>query len=157
MSSTIILPKADDRRNRPATRRRVYFACPVPEFHAPRYDRMRQFVLAHYGDIQLFEARQLFTSSAHWLAEWPKLLPTLDEVVFFASVSGYIGRGVAIEIRDARRQRIPVHYLLDDGQLLPFGRLWLSPPNEDDWTQYRQVNVIPEALTRDWRPAWMTY
>jgi hypothetical protein len=143
MSSTHRLRRSSERRKSgsaqmPRRRLNVYLACPISEFQSERYEIMRSLVQRHFPGAQLWEPRFLFANRADWIRQWPIVLQTLSNFVFFADPAGWIGKGVAREIAEAEAAGLPIWYLTLE-ESLPLARVEFGPPNESSWSQYQRI------------------
>lgn len=119
----------------------VYLASPIGTYHTPRYDRMLAHAGRHFPDASILPARGLYRDVADFKRRWPRLLPTLSALAFFADEAGYIGYGVWTEIRDMRRRGLPVWFLTDDGALYAWEAVRFGVPDEQDWRRYLRVTL----------------
>lgn len=92
--------------------RRVYVASPMTTYRTARYDERVGAIIERYPAADLFLARDLYRSNADWQRQWPLLVPTLTDLVFFAELDGTIGLGVWSEVHDVA-DLIPVWFLDD--------------------------------------------
>lgn len=143
MTRTQNLPIPQQRREAPALGlgEQVYLAAPKSEYGSPRYARLVALTRKHFPDAEVIEARTAFSDTADWRASWPDILATLSALVFLTTETGWIGRGVWAEIREARDLGLPVYHLTDRGRLVPLPDLTFSRPNPEDWTAHVRVTV----------------
>lgn len=119
----------------------VYLAAPKSEYGSPRYARLVALTRKHFPDAEVIEARTAFSDTADWRASWPDILATLSALVFLTTETGWIGRGVWAEIREARDCCLPIYHLTDRGHLVALADLTFSRPHPDDWTAHVRVTV----------------
>jgi hypothetical protein len=137
-----------------------YVASPMQTYYTALYARMREVLpesLANtiHGPFELHYAEGMYPNAKAWLREWPVLLRTQINggTIFFTDASGYIGRGVWIEVADTLREKLPVYCATHDGKLLQVktlavrskGLVKFSAPNERDWKQHVKVTVCESA------------
>ncbi len=123
----------------------VYVASPISTYHTSHYDRMVSMIRERFRKHRILPARDLLSSNEDWLRQWRCLLPRLDRIVVFADKSGVIGGGVFKEVFDARVVGVPVHFLTDDGRLVPVSRLRFQFLNGDDLRHFARV-IYPHAV-----------
>ena len=121
----------------------IYFAAPKSQRDTPRYRQLLAHLRALFPDARIIEGLAAFRDTAHWRATWPAVLASLSVLVFIADGDGWIGRGVWVEVQQART-RVPVYLLTDDGQLVPLARVSCSAPRPDNWTSHVQVRAGQE-------------
>jgi hypothetical protein len=135
-----------------ASRGVVYLASSMTTYQTTRYDAMIEHVRTAFPDAELLPARDLYTSSAHWLATWPNHLKRLTATVFFADTDGTIGKGVAQEIEDSLAAGIAVYFIYDDGGMVPHEAVSLILLRSGmDWRRYMHVEAPsrPAAPLKD--------
>lgn len=107
----------------------VYVAHPVSTYGSAHARRQFGAIGTLLPDATLINPATTFTSTAHWLAQWPELVLRLDAVIAFAAEDGTIGAGVARELLDA--------------QVVGAGTAVLD---EDTLRQWRGVLLLPLNL-----------
>lgn len=101
-----ILPVID------APPRRVYVASPMTIYLTARYNQKVAAIVEPYPAADLLLARDRYRSNADWQRQWPLLVPTITDLVFFAELDRTIGLGVWSEMHDVA-DLIPVWFLDD--------------------------------------------
>ena len=105
----------------------VYIASPISTYaDRKRYDQNVERVQAHFPTATLLPARDLYRCTANWCKRWFDVLPSLDALVFFTDIEGWIGAGVCAEIVDSLAAGKQVYYLSEEGRLLPFNQIALK-------------------------------
>ncbi len=94
--------------------RRVYVASPITTYRTPRYDLKLVLIAQHFPRAEILQPRHLFQSTADWRRRWPRILPTLTDLVFFAETDRTIGLGVWSEPDQDAARCVPVWFLADD-------------------------------------------
>ncbi len=147
MSRTQNLPSRQRRREAPALGmgEEVYLAAPKSEYGSPRYARLVALTRKHFPDAEVIEARTAFSDTADWRASWPDILATLSALVFLTTETGWIGRGVWAELREARDCGLPIYHLTDGGRLVALADLAFSRPRPDNWVAHVRVMVANGA------------
>jgi hypothetical protein len=129
---------------------RVYCAAPVTTYESERYGRLLERARESFPGMAILAARDAWRDNADWLARWPDVCRTLDAMVCIPDASGWIGRGVDTEIRDADRMGIPIWWLADDGELISHRKVRLGPTNESNWRRYRQISIRSTQEKAQW-------
>ena len=79
----------------------IYAAHPMTTYGTD----LERAALARIGELvptaKVVDPAVRYRDSAHWLIDWPKLLPTLAALVVFGDVDGTIGTGCLHELVDA--------------------------------------------------------
>jgi hypothetical protein len=153
---TDIVPQGAEVATTPPARGEVvYLASSMSTYATARYDAMVEHTRRAFPDAELLSARDLYTSSAHWLSTWPDHLARLTALVFFAETDGSIGKGVYKEIEDALAAGIPVYYLYDSGDtvLHTFVSLILIRDGVN-WRKYARVSAPNLNISRAQKEAW---
>lgn len=140
LSSREILPAIDA-----PPPRRVYVASPMATYRSSRYDRKVEAIIERYPAADLFRARDLYRSNADWQHQWPLLVPTLTDLVFFAEIDGAIGLGVWSELHDAAGL-MPVWFLDDATGWHPRADVEIAILGES-MTRFARV-VVPVTANR---------
>ena len=130
---------------------RVYVASSLHTFNTPRYDVELNRIRTRFPDAAIIPARGRFHSNRAWRRGWPKLLASIDAVVFFADDDGFIGLGVWTELCDADERGIPISYLAPHGEFYDFNdsgdvQVALRPW---DWQRFAMIAytvAIDEAI-----------
>ena len=105
----------------------IYAAHPMTTYGTD----LERAALARIGELvptaKVVDPAVRYRDSAHWLIDWPKLLPTLAALVVFGDVDGTIGTGCLHELVDAWWQGVPVGMLDDQGLVRRVSGLRLLP------------------------------
>jgi hypothetical protein len=106
----------------------VYVASPVTAYGTPA----RNWALAAIRkqaspDAVILDPAEMFCTNDEWLAEWPDIVRTLDELVIVPAVDGTIGAGVLREIADALAFGVPVTLWRPRGARIPWGSFRVAP------------------------------
>ena len=126
---------------------RIYLAAPMTTYRTERYNRIVSQLQHHFAGDRLLSARYLYTSTADWRMKWPKLLPTLDALLFIAAEDGTIGSGVLREIIDVRNRGRPVHYV-SESEYIPLQRVHFQLPERPTSYQFLRVHIGPRRFAR---------
>jgi hypothetical protein len=149
-SSLIDIQHSRETDKSTARRLLLYVASPMATYQTPRYDQMLAHARQHFQDGNLMPARDLYSSNAHWQATWPQHLKRIDGVVFFTDTDLTIGKGVVAELSDALRRGVPIHYLQDDGSLLPYKQVAVEVLDGGaSWRKYARVQVNSDRSTQE--------
>lgn len=118
----------------------VYFAAPVTTYLTRHYHRGLTLTkdLFEYGDV--ISARDEFKSTDDWLEKWPKIMPTINVVVFISDEDGWIGKGVWREINDVANNHGIVAYL-DRNLMYRYPLEWIEFIDwpSPSWRYYKRV------------------
>ena len=94
----------------------LYLAAPLTTYNTARYDWAVSQARREFPQHVLLSARDLCTSTADWRVKWPRLLPTLDTIVFISEPDGAIGIGVFLEVAQMLARGRPAYYLAEQGR-----------------------------------------
>lgn len=125
------------------TLRRVYVASPITTYQTPRYDLKLTLIAQHFPRAEILQPRDLFHSTADWRRRWPRILPTLTDLVFFAETDRTIGLGVWSELQDAAGC-IPVWFLDDDDRWHSLDDITVEVIGED-FSRFASVRVVDRS------------
>ena len=100
----------------------IYLAAGVRTYATPRYDDALAMVRTQWPHAHVLSPRELYTSTADWLLQWPTVAPRVDALVILPYEDGTTGLGVYTEAQAVRRQG-GVVCVIDQGCLHPLARL----------------------------------
>ena len=87
----------------------VYLMARLIDFRAPCYDDALGWIRAQLPQANIQSPRELFRSNGEWLARWPTLLAEIHVGIVVSA--GYIGPGVAKELRELAARDLPLLWL----------------------------------------------
>lgn len=115
---------------------RIYAVHPISTYRTPYEGKQLARIAERFPDAEVVNPADSRWTPSQWQKEWPKVLPTLDAVVVFPDLAGYIGRGGYKEVTDAVAKGLPVHHLTSFG-------VWCESPTytvrRGDWTRYARL------------------
>ena len=127
--------------------RQLYFASPLDL--TPRtwvYRAALAAALKRWPTHTIFEPLCQLWTNEQWLAEWPKLLPTISILALVLREDGSIGVGCWQEAADARRAGIPVFVHDFRAKVFrPLVRLRLAPLKSRTFPNYAIAFPHPPA------------
>ncbi|HXQ58436.1 MAG TPA: hypothetical protein VN799_00010 [Acidimicrobiales bacterium] len=99
----------------------LYVASPVTAYGTPHRGRALAGIRAEVGaGTVILDPAVLFTTDAEWLAEWPRLVRSLDMLVIVPAADRTVGAGVLREVSDALAHCVPVSLWAPPGRLVPW-------------------------------------
>ncbi len=94
-----------------------YLAGPVAGYGTERRATARRHVLARAGHTgMVLDPEVLWSDTRAWVTHWPALLDLITDLVVITAADGTVGRGVVVEVVDARRRRVRVWRLNASGR-----------------------------------------
>ena len=114
---------------------------PVTVFGSVSHERAVAAVRARFPGAEVLDASALFADSADWRRRWPRIVRTLDYLVFIADANGVIGAGVFQEVLDARFHGVRVEYLTARGAFQPIEDVGFWMLAGGDRSRFAEVRV----------------
>ena len=119
----------------------VYLASNMLLFGSPQLTKAAETIRRTFPNATILRPEVLYADHAAWRQAWPRILPTLDALVFVTLPGGWIGYGTAAEIRTAQDRRVPMYQACASGRLVAVQAVAFSAVDPSDWHYYCRVQV----------------
>ena len=97
----------------------VYVAGPVVDYGTERRAWALREVRAWVGSLAtILDPASMWDTAQAWRAAWPSLLPLVTDLVVVTAADRTVGRGVTVEVADARSAGVRVWRVSDAGRFL---------------------------------------
>jgi len=93
----------------------VYVAHPVTTYGTAHAGDALYRLAMLLSDAELIDPAARYSDAAEWLAEWPRLVVTIDALVLFTEPNGTVGAGCLREMAESWGWGLPVALFDDTG------------------------------------------
>jgi len=93
----------------------VYVAHPVTTYGTPHERAVLDRLAVVLRQAELIDPSTLYASTDEWLADWPRMVVTIDALVLFSEPDGTVGAGCLREMAEVWGWGLPVALFDDTG------------------------------------------